>query len=211
MGLACLAIIVVLTFPLVTWRSTGCRINCVNNLKQVGLSFRTWALDNGDKYPMQMSTNDGGTREWVGTGSVFKHFLVMSNELSTPKILVCPQENDRRRTAATTFANTVPVGVAQQVPFTNDNNISYFVGVDATDSFPTMLLTGDRNLRVDGVLVRGRLLNLWTNSAVEWIKPQHERAGNIGFADGSVQRIQHARFREVLAKTGTATNRLDLP
>jgi Tfp pilus assembly protein FimT len=132
MGLACLAIISVLTLPLLARRS-GCSggMSCVNNLKQVGLSFRTWALDNGDKYPMQMSTNDGGTREWVGTGSVFKHFLVMSNELSTPKILFCPQENDRRRTAATTFANTVPVGAAQQVPFTNDNNISYFVGVDA--------------------------------------------------------------------------------
>ena len=32
------------------------RINCVNNLKQVGLAFRIWEGDNNDKYPMAVST-----------------------------------------------------------------------------------------------------------------------------------------------------------
>ncbi|HET7625628.1 MAG TPA: hypothetical protein VFM25_10220, partial [Verrucomicrobiae bacterium] len=44
------------------------RISCVNNLKQVGLSFRLWAGDHDGKYPMQVSTNQGGTMEFVGTG-----------------------------------------------------------------------------------------------------------------------------------------------
>ncbi|HTJ00370.1 MAG TPA: hypothetical protein VL527_15935, partial [Dongiaceae bacterium] len=39
------------------------RIQCVNNLKQIGLSFRLWSGDNDDKYPMQVSTATGGTRE----------------------------------------------------------------------------------------------------------------------------------------------------
>ena len=33
------------------------RINCVNNLKQDGLAFRIWEGDNGDKYPMAVSTD----------------------------------------------------------------------------------------------------------------------------------------------------------
>jgi len=59
------------------------RIHCVNNLKQIGLAARMWALDNGDVYP----TN----------------FLCMSNELSTPKILVCPA--DTNRVSAQTFSS----------------------------------------------------------------------------------------------------------
>lgn len=33
------------------------RINCVNNLKQIGLAFRIWSGDNDDKYPFDVSTN----------------------------------------------------------------------------------------------------------------------------------------------------------
>src|SRR5215831_392076 len=50
-------------------------IQCINNLKQIGLAVRMWALDNEDRFP----TN----------------FLCMSNELSTPKILVCPADTNR--------------------------------------------------------------------------------------------------------------------
>ena len=37
------------------------RINCVSNLKQIGLSFRLWEGDNGDKYPMSVSVTNGGS------------------------------------------------------------------------------------------------------------------------------------------------------
>lgn len=47
-------------------------IQCVNNLKQLGLSVKTWALDNQDTYP--------------------QHVLQMTNEMSTPKILICPAD-----------------------------------------------------------------------------------------------------------------------
>lgn len=45
-------------------------IRCINNLKQVGLAVRLWAIDNNGVNPPD--------------------FLTMSNELSTPKILFCP-------------------------------------------------------------------------------------------------------------------------
>jgi len=50
-------------------------INCINNLKQFGLSVRVWALDNDDDFP--------------------PNSLSMSNELNTPKILVCPADTNR--------------------------------------------------------------------------------------------------------------------
>ena len=74
------------------------KTNCVNNLKQIGLAFRIWERDNGGKYPMQVSVTSGGVMELAVTGNVAGIFRVMSNELSTTKILVCPQ--DTKRTAA---------------------------------------------------------------------------------------------------------------
>jgi prepilin-type processing-associated H-X9-DG protein len=192
-------------------RCVATRINCVNNLKQVGLSFRTWALDNADHNPMQVSVTNGGTMELVGTGRVFPHFQVMSNELSTPKILACPQDRSTDGKVATTFASVLQGTVAGVVPFTNDNQVSYFVGVDATETAPTMLLTGDRNLGVGVVPFKGGLHGVWTNAPVEWVKPRHGAGGNMGLADGSVEQVLTPRLREFLARSGVATNRLAMP
>ena len=51
-------------------------IACVNNLKQFGLAVRVWALDNNDSNPPNV--------------------LSMSNELSTPKVLMCPADTNRQ-------------------------------------------------------------------------------------------------------------------
>jgi hypothetical protein len=58
-------------------------IACVNNLKQFGVAVRTWALDNNESNPPNV--------------------LSMSNELSTPKILVCPADTTRQ--AATDWSS----------------------------------------------------------------------------------------------------------
>ena len=81
---------------------------CVNNLKQIGLAFRQWALDNADQFSFNVSTNMGGAMEFCSVdkeGFVVNPvmaFVVMSNELNTPFILHCPQ--DRKRKAVRTFA-----------------------------------------------------------------------------------------------------------
>src|SRR5258706_8337794 len=105
------SILAILLLPrLARPKGYGNRAGCVNNLKQVGIAFKVWALDNGDKYPMQVSVTNGGTRELVSSGAVFSHFLVMSNELNTPKLLFCPQENDPKRTFSNTFATVAIAG-----------------------------------------------------------------------------------------------------
>ena len=88
-------------------------ISCNCRLKQIGLSFRIFANDHGDAFPMTVSTNKGGSMEYVTASDVFSHFRAMSNELSTPKVLVCPADN---RKAARSFA------------VLSNTNISYFVG-----------------------------------------------------------------------------------
>ena len=46
---------------------------------------------------MQISTNDGGSAEYVGNvaanvNAIWYHFAALSNELSTPKIITCPSD-----------------------------------------------------------------------------------------------------------------------
>src|SRR3954464_12020781 len=71
-------------------KTHGLRIQCVNNLKQTGLAFRIWAEDQTSTFPMQLSTTNGGTMEFTTGLNAYRHFQVMSNELSTPKVLFCP-------------------------------------------------------------------------------------------------------------------------
>jgi hypothetical protein len=73
-----------LTRPEGGWRRSS-RLGCVNNLKQIGLAIRTWAIDNDGHFPFNLSTNAGGTMEFCGLDSdgfdtnAARHFQVMSN------------------------------------------------------------------------------------------------------------------------------------
>lgn len=112
------------------------RINCTNHLKQVGLAFRMWALDHDDKFPDQVSVTNGGTMELVRSGLAYVHFVALSNELNSPKVLLCTAETNRL--AATNWSSL------------RNRNISYFVALNATDSQPQMFLSGDDNFTVAG-------------------------------------------------------------
>lgn len=195
--IAVIAILFCLLVPaLIRARLQSSSICCNCNLKQIGLSFRIWEDDNTNLTPMSVSTNFGGTQEYFSTGQTFRHFQVMSNELSTPKMLVCPRDSRR---AAINFASG----------FSN-TNISYFVGlVKNSDDNPEMFLAGDRNIIGGKKLING-IVEITTNDLISWGTDLHNGFGNIALADGSVQQLTTAHLHEALQATAT-TNQLSMP
>jgi len=168
---------------------------CRNILKSVGLAFRQWSTDSSDAYPMRRPISLGGAMESATNSDVAFTFVVMSNELNTPKILICPADV---RAPATNFG-----------PGFANANLSYFVGVTAEETQPQMLLLGDRNL-TNGPLSPERLLRLTTNSTPGWNHELHRFQGNVALADGSVQSLDTPRLRVAVTNSG-ADNLLAFP
>ena len=192
--IAIIAILAAMLLPaLAAAKRKAQKINCVNNLKQIGLAFRIWEGDNSDRFPMSVPSSQGGAQEFVKsaidpnpTVNIPYVFEVMSNELATPKVTWCP--SDAQRGAATSFQNSYGY-----------TNISYFVCGDSADQYPQMLLSGDRNIGTavslgspsGGAMLRsaqafiGASVNnafaAWTTSDL------HLKTGNLGLTDGSVQ------------------------
>jgi hypothetical protein len=212
--IATLVVLLVLLLPALgpVMHNGRLRINCVSNLKQIGIAYRLWEGDNNDKYPMAVSVTNGGAMELVVAGNVAACFRVMSNELSTPKILLCPE--DTSRVWATNFSTGF-----------DNSHISYFVGLDVTNDInPQLILSGDDNFATNGVPVKSGLLELSSNTPIVWNSGRHVAAnshfwtparyrfaGNIGMADGSAQQVTTDGLQKALQQTGVATNRLVLP
>ena len=147
---------------------------------------------------MSVSVTNGGVMELTGGLEAWKTFLVMSNELSTPKIFMCPE--DTEHFSATNFS----VGFSAQ-------NISYFIGLDADESNPQILLSGDDNFAVGGVPVKSGRLDLTANTPVTWTAARHHFAGNIAVADGSVQQLSQNELKHAIQQTTLMTNHLAIP
>jgi prepilin-type N-terminal cleavage/methylation domain-containing protein len=228
--IAIIAILAAMLLPaLARAKARAQRINCANNLKQTGLSFKTWALDNNNRYPMSVPVSDGGpTHQSLYNGAapygaqwLYEVFQVQSNELSTPKVLVCPSDE---RTAQTNFYN--PNTSATDNRYFNNQNLSYALGRDATEENPQMVLTIDRNIfghsgqktypnpmsQNNGY---GNNSNtgwamgtnfLAADTAPAFTDKLHQKQGNVGLSDGSVQQLTSARLREQFRNSGDTTS-----
>jgi hypothetical protein len=184
---------------------------CANNLKMVGLAFRIWEGDNNDKYPMEISMTNGGTSELMDGPDAWRAFQIMSNELSTPKILICPQDAVRVL-AATNFGDDLK------------NKISYFIGMDASDAGTNTFLSGDDNFLLDGLPAKSGMAALTSNTATAWDTSRHVSVeshgwfsktkkgwGYVCLGDGSVYSLSKSELTNHLRQTGLATNRFAIP
>jgi len=185
-------------------KRVGLRTTCASNQKQIALSFKMFAGDCDQYFPVayfksrayRFPTNFNYNRP------AWEYFHLASNELGTAKILVCPKDALRRANAVKGFTNTID-GLAH--PTRQNNSISYFLGMSAEETKPNLLAVGDRNLALDSstsfysspgeVAVDVASNTVWRSSSKE---PFHKDEGFYALSDGSVQRADNTRLQEAL-------------
>lgn len=192
--LAIIAIMVAVFLPAMQRaKQKAQRIQCTDNLKQLGLAFRTWVIDGGPESSAEASTNREAALGRILSGGAFRYFQVMSNNMGDPKLLVCPADT---RIPAKDFG-----------PGFSNTNLSYFVNLDADETYPQLFLYGDRNL-TNGLPIQEGILVLTPDRPVGWTHEIHNCQGNVALADGSVSGFSNSRLSEAVAG---ATNRLAMP
>ena len=201
--IAIIAILAALLLPALSKsKAKAQRTACLNNQKQIGLSFTMWAGDHNDKYPSTVDVAEGGSKALYET---WQHFITISNELVTPKILNCP--SDRAKQIASDFSNS-----ATGLRTLKNAAISYVVGTGAVPDRPAAHIAGDRNLlgrdgqgcgpsAIFGVITRLRI-----GDNPRWDSTMHVNAGNMVLADGSAHQFTQTGLARQMASTDDDPN-----
>src|SRR5258706_1010601 len=162
--IAIIAILAAMLLPaLAAAKKKAQKINCVNNLKHIGIALRVSSGDNNDRTPRGVSVAQGGAQTFLAhyaTSATMtaattyipgKAFQCMSNELGNPKLLFCTSDNlhTTDNGYATNFTdsdllsnNNTAIAAAGGI-----TKISYFINGDVTgDTDPQQIVSGDANI-----------------------------------------------------------------
>jgi prepilin-type N-terminal cleavage/methylation domain-containing protein len=200
--IAILAVLASLLLPALSQaKARAQRIKCLSNLSQVGIAARANALDHDGQLPGERNALSFRTAGNPPGRDTVRFYRALSNELVTPRVVVCP--NSTNRLSPNAFRGGV--------------YLSYFACINATEEKPLGLLAGDRNLADatvnDDVHYDGRTTtptigtNFWL---VSWTSRVHRRNGNIALVDGSAHLLTVAGLQNNLQGCDTA-NKLSFP
>ena len=196
--IAIIAILAALLLPaLAKAKARAQRTACLNNQKHIGLSLILWADDHGEKFPSTVDVAEGGSKALYQT---WQHFITVSNELVTPKILNCP--SDRAKQIASDFSNS-----ATGLRSLTNAGISYAVGTGAVPQRPAAHLAGDHNLlgrELQGCgpsAIFGVITQLRVTDNPRWDSSLHVNAGNMVLADGSAHQFTQTGLSNQMGST----------
>ncbi len=190
--LAVLSLLVAIVLPALAHdRARSARIICVNNLRQIGVAMQMWGNDHNDRPPYYYLVAEGGTRLHPLAVNPWIHFSWISNELHTPRVLLCPSDTGN---PATDFSTSATGGYLH--PNFANRATSYFLAHEGGLRFePQRHMSGDRNVgggRAGGSSVFGVALR---PDSIYWTPGLHHPAGNLLRNDGAVEQLSDEKLR----------------
>jgi hypothetical protein len=175
--LAALALLVVLALPaLAITAQRSQMIECLNNLRRVGVGFHCFANEHDDLFPCCAHTPDNVTYP------AYVYFTYL-RIFSSPAFLVCPSDSLKTRSISfDTF---------------NNNNLSYFIWMNAEINTDASLMSGDRNLSGTS---GGGFPTLSATNNPGWDSTMHVQSGNLLFAGGSANSYANNQMSTIIQK-----------
>jgi prepilin-type N-terminal cleavage/methylation domain-containing protein len=199
--LVVIAIIAILAALLLTAlaksKAKAQRTACLNNQKQIGVALIMWAGEHGERFPSTVDASEGGSKARYKT---WEHFITMTNELVTPKILYCP--SDPAKQIASDFSDST-TGLRTL----KNAAISYAIGTGAMPDKPALHLASDRNLlgkEGEGCgpsAIYGPITRLRVTDNPGWDNTLHVNAGNMVLADGSAHQFTQTGLATQMGST----------
>lgn len=186
-------------------RSRSQQVLCIDNLRLIGRAVQVWEAENARVSPWKTVTTPEGTIP--RDAQAYMGFRMLSNELVTPKILVCPSDLTRIKKVADNWSTSANGGYGNTAGY-GDNATSYTVSYHAFFTEPNSLVSSDRNLRVDAY-VRDCVISRTAGSFAEmrvgaqptgagWTNNVHGLSGNILTTDGRVTQTSSNSFKAYL-------------
>ncbi|MEY2410829.1 MAG: hypothetical protein QOF48_3499 [Verrucomicrobiota bacterium] len=180
------------------------RIKCVSNLKQVSLAIKLFALEQDGYYPWHISPDAGGTYGALA-GESWRNFSAASNDLASPKILVCPSDTSTKNNL--TDWSDGPDGLANVA--NRGRAVSYFLALDGYEQLPPTLIVGDRHILGGEAALCSSVADLpgvpclllaAGDRSVRWGSESHGRLGVFALSDGSAQITRDRELRDAVAE-----------
>jgi prepilin-type N-terminal cleavage/methylation domain-containing protein len=209
---AIIAILASLLLPALAKAKEKARvINCISNQKQITLALRVWAMDNQDRYPWELLIADGGTfgtASGLGNLNLHNHLMAISNTVSTPKVLICP--SDRNRRPADTWSEFVTATKPDQLISFNlgvnqNMNPAPYPPIIRLDSKSRQILLTDRhlyggNFGIPVTAQQMKFANPSPNAATIDLNPAqiHGLIGNVALSDGSARTVRKNELQQEL-------------
>ncbi len=201
--IAIIAILAGLLLPsLAKAKAKAQRSSCLNNLRQLGVAFTSWADDHHEKYPSVVDIAQDGAKTQP---EAWMHFIALSNEMLTPKILHCP--SDAAKQTARDFD-----GRPGSLQVLKDTGVSYAIGTSAGQDKPGMHLAGDRNLigkdnqGCGPAAIPAGITQLDPTMPPRWDDSIHRNAGNMVMADGSALQLTQDALSKAMSSSGDTRN-----
>lgn len=197
-------------------KQKGTETYCLNNLRGGGDGLRMWANDNQEQFPWSVPVADGGSGWLISPDDWTDNYRAASNELVTPKILFCPSDKHKIASAglagpgskkAASAAAAAPTAWSQ---LDGNKHISYFLGLDAQESKPQTILSGDSGV-TSGTGGQDFIwtANNGTSIDAAFDTTMHNGRGQITLSDASVHHVTTAQLREFIINSitsGTSSN-----